>query len=185
MRFQVGCLPSDRSVSGRVRFIEAVACELDDHVPHVLSVFFTQSLFDRPLHVLFIVRGDDLFFFLTDRLNTSVRSRQRNLAKPVQDLHDLFLVDHDAIGLGQNFSQHVKLVFGLLAAVLHIDVLLDHTAFQRTRSVQSRGRDEVAEMVRLHLLQQIANPAALQLEHAASVTCLQQFKRLRIVQRKI
>ena len=168
-----------------MRFIETVARELDNHVPHVLSIFFAQSLLDGSDHVRFVVRSDDFLFFLTDRFNTSVRSGKRNLAQPVKDLHNLFLVNHHAVGLTQDLFQHVQLVLGWLATVLHIDVLLDHAAFERSRSVQSVGRNNIVEMVRLHLLQQITNPAALQLEHAAGVTCLKQFERLLIVQRKL
>ena len=168
-----------------MRFIEAVTSELQNHVPHILSIFFAQPLFNGSSHVRFVIRSDDFFFLLTDRFNTSVRSGKRNLSQPVKDLHDLFLVDHHPVGLGQDLFQHVQFVFGWLAAVLHIDVLLDHAAFKRTRSVQRVGRNDVAEMVRLHLLQQIANPAALQLEHATGVTRLKQIKRLFIVQRKL
>ena len=154
-------------------FIEAVTRKLDDHVPHILSFFFAQPVLHGTAHVLFIILSDQSFLLFTDRFNTGVRCSQTNAADTIEDLHHLFLVDHDAVGLFQDLLHRFGLVLGLLPPVLDLDIVLNHTAFERPRAIKRIGRDHIAEMVRLHLLQQITNPAALQLEHALGFTTLQ------------
>ena len=47
--------------------------------------------------------------------------------------------------------------------MLDFDVVVDHAPFQRAGAIQGVRGDDVAEMVRLHTLQQVANAAAFQL----------------------
>jgi hypothetical protein len=63
---------------------------------------------------------DDLLLLLADRLDERVRLAQRDAAQLVDDLHDLFLVDHDAVGLiGELIDDGVDLGH-VLAAVLAV-----------------------------------------------------------------
>ncbi len=78
------------------------------------------------------------------------------------------------MGLFQNFvHDRVNLVW-FFPTVLHLDVFHDHAAFQRARSVQSRRRDDVFELVRFHLRQQVADTAGLELEDPLRLASLQQ-----------
>ena len=74
---------------------------------------------------------------------------------------------------------------GLLAAVLDSDVVLDHAAFQRAGAIEGVGGDDVAEVVGLHLLQQVANAAAFELEDALGFAALQQGEGLLVVEREL
>ena len=185
MRFEVGRLERQHRVGGRVAFVEAVASELDDHVPQVLSFFFAEPVFHGAGHVLFIVLRDQRFFLFTDRFNTSVRSGKANVADPVEDLHHLFLIDHDAVSLFQDLLHRFGLILGFLPPVFDLDVVLDHAAFKRTGTIESVGRDDVAEMIRLHFLKQVANTATLQLKYALRFAALQQREGIKIIQRKL
>ena len=106
-------------------------------------------------------------------------------AQAVEDPHHLLLVDHHAVGLFQDFLHHRVLVLGLLAAVLHLDVVVDHAAFQRAGAIQGVGGDDVAEVVGLHPLQEVADAAAFQLEHALRLAAAEQGERLLVVARKL
>ena len=97
--------------------------------------------------------GDDRQLLLADRLDARVGVGQLDAAQPVEDPHHLLLVDHHAVGLFQDFLHHGVRVLGLLAAVLDLDVVVDHAAFQRAGAVQGVGGDDVAEVVGLHPLQ--------------------------------
>ena len=156
-----------------MRFVEAVAGEGDDHVPEFLGQFLVDAVFLSASQVPVVVPGDDLFLLLTNRLNTLIRTGQRNITDTVQNPHHLFLVNHHAVGFFENLVHDGMNLPRLLPTVLHLDVFHDHAAFQRPRSIQSRRRDDVFELVRLHLGQQVANTARLELEDAFRLTALQ------------
>ena len=71
-----------------------------------------------------------------------------------------------------------------LAAALDVDVGHHHPAFQRTRTVEGRGGDDVQKAVGFHLRQQVAHPAAFQLEDALGLASLQKGESLRVVERQ-
>ena len=70
-------------------------------------------------------------------------------------------------------------------AVLAVDVLVHHPALERAGAVQGRARDDVADVVRLHPLEQFADALGLELEHALGVAALQQLVRLGVVERQL
>ena len=104
--------------------------------------------------------------------------------RPIEDQHHLFLVDHHAVALFQDLLHHRMLVLGFFAAVLDLDVVVDHAAFQRPGTIQGVGGDDVAEVVGLHPLQEVADAAALQLEDALGLAAAEQGEGLRVVQRE-
>ena len=75
--------------------------------------------------------GDDRQLLLADRLDALVGTGQLDAAQPVEDPHHLLLVDHHAVGLFEDLLHHRVRILGLLAAVLDLDVVVDHAAFQR------------------------------------------------------
>src|SRR5262249_2758414 len=128
---------------------------------------------------------DDVSLLLADRLDTRVRARQLDTAEVVQNAHDGLLVDHHAVRLAENLLDHRVRVLRRLAAVLALDVLVHHAAFERPRAVQRRTRDDVADVVRLHPLEQLADALTLELEHTLRVAALQELIHARVVERKL
>ena len=143
------------------------------------------ATFDGTFDVLLEVAGDDLFFFLADRLDALVGVGQFDAADAVEDSHDLLLVDHDAVGLFEHRIDQRMHLGRRLAAVFHIDVVHDHAAFERAGAVQGGGRDDVGKFVRLHLREQVTNAAGFKLEHALRFAALQQLERFLIVERQL
>ncbi len=82
------------------------------------------------------------------------------------DLHHLFLVDHDAVGLGQDVVDDRVRRLPLLA-VLASAVIRD--VGHRAGAIQGDGGDQVLEPVGTHLPQHVAHALAFQLEHPAGV----------------
>ena len=137
------------------------------------------------LHVVFVVGRDQFLFLFTDRLNARVRRSQFDVADSIENLHHLFLVNHHAVGFFQNLLHHVVQVLRLAPLMLDVDVLLNHPAFQRTGTIQRGSRDDVAEVIRLHLGKQISNTAGLQLENAFGLTALKQLESRLVFQREV
>ena len=121
--------------------VEAVAAEVDDQVEDLLGgrLRSTPALL-APLDEVGPAGVDDLLLLLADRLDAGVGAGQLDAAEAVQDPHDLFLVDHDAVGLGQDFLHDRVRIGRLLAAVLAVDVGVDHAAAERAGAVEGGAR---------------------------------------------
>ncbi len=102
----------------------------------------------------------------------------------IQDPHDLFLIDHDPVGVFKNFLHHRMFINRLFACVLHVDILVDHTAVERPGTVERQDRDQVGEAVGLHLHQEVADPGRVELEDTAGLAPLKELVRRLIVERQ-
>ncbi len=165
--------------------VEAVTSELEDHVPEVLSFFLGKPFLHAPLQELFRVGSDQLFLLLADRLDAGVGFGQLNPSEPVENPHDLFLIDHDPVGFFQNLLENRVDVGRFLFLQFDGDIFVDHPTFERSRSVEGVGCDDVVESVWLHPLEKIPNPTRLQLKHSLRFTALQELESLSIVEREI
>ena len=95
------------------------------------------------------------------------------------DLHHLFLVDHDAVGLGQDVvDDRVWRVpfLAMLAPAVIGDV--GHWA----GTIERDGGDKVLEPVGAHLPQRVAHALAFHLEHPAGIASLQHLEGFCVVQ---
>ena len=110
--------------------------------------------------------------------------RELDAPQAVQDPHDLFLIDHHAVGFFEDFLEHGMQVSRLLAAVLDVDVLVDHAAVQGAGAIEGVGGDDVGEAVRLHLDQEVADAGRLELEDALGLAALQELEGLGVVERQ-
>jgi len=88
------------------------------------------------------------------------------------------------VGLAEDLPHHGVLVLGLPLAVLDLDVVVDHAAFQRARAIQRVGGDDVLDVVGPHPLQEVPDAAAFQLEDPLGLPAAEQRKRFRVVQGK-
>ena len=116
---------------------------------------------------------DDILFLLRNRLDARVGVGQVDSAEPVQNPHDLFLVDHDAVGLVQDFFEHGMRIIPALAAMFAVDVTVHHSALQRAGAIEREHGDQVADMVGLHALEQLAHAVGFQLENTLGVAALE------------
>ena len=165
--------------------VEAVAAEEGDQVENLPRRRLGHAALLCPLEELGPPLVDDLLLLLADRLDAGVGAGQLDAAQAVEDAHDLFLKDHDAVGLAQDFLHDRVRVGRLLAAVLAVDVGVHHAAAERAGAVQGRAGDDVADVVRLHALEQLADAVGFELEHALGVAALQQGEGRRVVERQL
>ena len=158
IRFEKRGLVGDDGVPGRVRFVEAVARELQDQTRTVHyaccggAAPSCRSAFNE-----LVARGvgiDDLHLLLADRLDERVRLAERNVAQLVDDEHHLLLVDHDAVGF-----------LGVLRSTIGVHLRHGRRGHacgccspESTPSAPGRiqriGGNEIFEAVRLHAHQQ-------------------------------
>src|SRR6185369_8374339 len=85
------------------------------------------------------------------------------------NLHDLFLVDDDAVGILENRLQFGKVIDNLFPAMLAFDEVLHHAGVERARTVEGNRSDNILETGRFQVTEHLAHAAALQLEHAGGI----------------
>ncbi len=169
-------------VRGRVRFVEAVARELQNEVEEFLGVALPHALGDGALEEVGFRGVDSLLLLLADRLDERVRVAQGDAAQFVADLHDLLLVHHHAVGLfGEAIDDRVNLrdlLLPVLAPVVGGDEV------HRSRAEERVGGDQVLETVGLHLGEEPPHAARFELEHARRVGATEALEHARVVVRK-
>jgi hypothetical protein len=120
------------------------------------------------------VLGHLLGLLFTHRAAQHVRAAQRVAADDLRHLHHLLLVDHDAVGLGQDgLGARVRIV-ELLAVLSFAEV---RNQVHRARTVQRHQRDDVLEAVGARILQHALHAARFQLEHGDGFRLGQQLVR--------
>ena len=102
-----------------------------------------------------------LGLLLAHRATQQVCTAQRVAREHLGDLHDLLLVQDDAVGGLENRLQvRVQVVdVRLVGVVLAGQEVVDHARLQRARAEQRNQGDEVVELVRLHALDEVAHAA--------------------------
>ena len=116
----------------------------------------------------------DVFFFLFgDGLDERVGGAEGDAAEFVDDLHDLFLVDHDAVGfVGEAVDDGVYFGDWCLAVLAPVVVRDEvHGAW----SEEGVCGDEVCEAVWFHVQEESAHSSGFELEDAGGVAFLEEF----------
>ena len=83
-----------------MRFVETVTGKLDDQFKNVVCFLFSQSICGRPGNEVRSELAEILLF--ANRFDARIRIAQRYVAEAIQDLHNLFLIDHHAVCFGQH-----------------------------------------------------------------------------------
>ena len=164
---EVRRLVREQGVTDRVGLVEAVARELLDQPEQPGCLLFREPLVARAGDEALAGGVDRLSALLADRLDQRVRLAERYVAQLVDDLHDLFLVDHDAVGVGRVPVDDLVDLRGLLAAVLAVAVGRDQR--HRPGTEERVGGHQVLEPVGLHLQQQVAHALRFELERTGGI----------------
>ena len=166
---QVGRLVGDHGVGGAVGLVEPVAGEKRHQVEDLGRFRLGHAALDRP--------GDEfgphlrhlVFLLLAHGGAKHIGFSQGEAGQLGGDLHDLLLVDDDAVGLFENRLELRQRVDDLLLAVLALHVLVEQAAFEWPRAEEGNRRGDVIEGRRAHVLEEAAQPGGLELEDAVRV----------------
>ena len=138
---QVGRLPGHDRIAGRVGFVERVFRKGLPIAPDLLQNIRRMTVLARPLHeerLEFIELGLDL---LSHGLPQLVCLSTRESSQFSAQHHHLFLVNRNAVGLGEDLFHDGQVVLDLLFAVLSAGEL--RNVFHGTGPVQSVHRDHI------------------------------------------
>ena len=165
-----GGLVGDQGVRGRVAFVEAIIGELGHQVEDFAGLFRLEAAGHGAVAEDFSLRVHFSADLLAHGAAQEIGGAEGVAGHGLGDLHHLFLVDHDAVGLGQDVVDG-GVGGGPFLAVLALAIGGD--AGHRARAVEGDGGDQVFEAVGAHLAQDVAHALALELEDAAGVAALE------------
>ena len=181
MGLQIGGLVGHQRVGRCVGLVEAVAGEGLDLGEDFQCLGFLDVVRSRAVDegsLLLVHLGFEL---LTHGPAQQVGTAQRVPGQRLRRLHHLLLINHDAVGLGNDRLEQGVQVVDLLLAVLTADV--GRNVLHWTRTVEGDDGDDVFEAVGTQLAQHVAHPGGFQLENAHGLGPAQHFKHLGIIQR--
>ena len=93
------------------------------------SAFFSRNFMrGAAVEEFFALRGHLLAVLLAHGAAQDIGLAQRKSGEAIGDLHDLFLIKDDAVGLFQDFARVREVVGDFFLAVLAIDEIVDHAA---------------------------------------------------------
>ncbi len=165
-----------------MRFVEAVAGELRHLVEDQLGAAALDPTRRGALDELLALRVHLGLDLLAHRAAQQIGAAQRIAGQHLGDLHDLLLVDHDAVGFLEDLLERRVQVVGRLLAVLDRDVARD--VLHRPGAVERDDRDDVLEAVGAQLFQHVAHALAFDLEHPDRVAAAQELEGRPVVERQ-
>ena len=171
-----------------MRFVKSITGEFLHQVKDFNRQFAVNAALSRPFFKGAALLGHLFRLFLTHCTTQHIRTAEGIAGKLLGNLHDLFLVQDDAISWLQHRFQafvlplHVRIRY-LFATVLTVDKVIHHPRLQRPRTEQGHQSDHIFEAVRLQTLDQILHTARFKLENGGGFRTLQHVEAFFIVQR--
>ena len=118
--------------------------------------------------------------FFTHNLTQLVRTAHGVAAQCTGDVHNLLLINHNAVGFLKNRLQLRMQVSNVFFPVLAFDIA--RNIVHRARAVEGNDSDKVFKTVRLDLLVNVFHAGRFKLEHRGSIAALQQFVGRAVIQ---
>ena len=164
IRLQPRGLIAHHRIGSCVRFIEAVIGEFLQQIKDFAGFLLVDPIGDGPSLELGALLGHFLGDFLTHRAAQQIGTAKRIARHDLRDLHHLFLVNDNALGLGQNMIDQRMDGFQLLEPVLHLAI--GRNIFHRAGAVQRHQRHDILNACRLHAPERIHHARAFHLKHS-------------------
>ena len=167
MRLHIGGLETNHRVSGGMRFVETVACELVDEFEDIGRFFAFDTFRNGAIHKSRLLRRHLGLVFLTHGAAEQIGLAKRITAHDLGNLNDLLLINDNAVGFLQDALEQVVEAIDRLFAVFAIDVGRD--VVHRARPVKRDHGDDIFKAVGFQPLQAFAHAGRFQLEHTGGV----------------
>ena len=138
--------------------VEAVAREELEQPEDAIGVGLVDALPLRAVDERALLLRHLLGLLLAHRAAQEVGAAERVARERLRDLHDLLLVDDDAVGRLQDVVDQRVHLRDRLATVLAVDEVLHHAGAERTRAVERDRGDDVLEAVGARSLKSCCMP---------------------------
>ena len=136
----------EHRISRRMRLVETVAGELLHQIEDAGDLLFVLKTFRAgTIHELFALGGHLFGLLLAHGAAQQIGFTKRIAGDDVGDLHHLFLIDDNAVGFLQDRLQFRQFVLDPLHAVFALDKVVDHSAADRTGTIQRVERRQMLD----------------------------------------
>src|SRR5215204_2612877 len=165
--------------------VEAVVRELRHQAEDLAGGLLRDLVLDAARDELLLVDGHLLALLLAHRAAHEVGLAQGVAAEPLRELHDLLLVDEDAVGVLEDLLHLRHEVLDRLLAVVAVDEVVHHAAVERAGAVEGVEGREVFEGLGAELPADLLHARRLELEDGLGVPLREQLVGLRVVLRDV
>ena len=169
MRLQVCRTHNKQRICCRVRFIERVLCKLLGVFPNFFSDVERIAVFYCAIVPVFLKLTHNIELLLTHCLTQLICLTSRKTAHDHGHLHDLFLVDHRAVGFFQDRTQTIIVIVDGALALYHLYIVFNHARLKRARAVKCDGGHNVRKALWRNLREQAHIQRAFNLEQTIHV----------------
>src|SRR5262249_10169681 len=114
-----------------MRLVESIAAEEDDLTKNLVGHVLADTELLRPTDEVGPALVNDVLFLLADRFDARIGARQIDSTHATQNPHHLFLVDHHAVGFGEDLFHDGMRIYRPFAAMFPIHIAIDHAAAER------------------------------------------------------
>ena len=181
--FQPGGLVGQQRIGCGMRFVEAVTGELLHQVENFARLTGADALLRGAGAEQVPVLRHFFGFFLAHGAAQQIGAAQRISPDDLGCQHDLFLVDHDAVGFAQNAFEEGVRISHVLAAVFACHEARD--IFHRAGPVHRVERNQVFKARGQRLAQHALHAAAFKLEYGFGLAVLKQLVGGLVVKRHV
>ena len=170
---EIGRPVGGHGVAGSVGFVEGVGSEVHHLVEDMVRHLLLDAPFHGPFHAVRAVDeilplpGHHVVLLLAHGPADDVGSAQGVAAQGADNLHDLLLIDHTAVGGGEDGLQALVLIVDGAGIVLALDIPGD--ALHGAWTVEGDASDDILEAVGFELHEELAHARRFQLEHPVRV----------------
>ena len=176
MRFQIGRLIGDSSISRGVALVKAVLGEEHHLVKQFIGDLFIHAAFRCTFHEDAAMLLHLRHLFLTHRTTQQIGFSKRITSQILCNAHDLLLIHHDPVGFTEDrFQGAVGEVDGF-ATVLAVDELGNQSRIQRAGSVERQDRGDIFQRRWLQITDDLTHPRGFKLENPFKISASQQVK---------
>ena len=166
---QIRRMVRNERIRGGVRFVETVFREFFHQVKDFRRLFLTGAILDGTVHEKGSFFGHGFGVFLPHRSPEQVCAAEGIPGDNLRDLHDLFLIDDNPVGVFQAAFQRRQRIGDVHFSVLALDEFIDHAGTERAGPVQRQHSDDVFKAVRAEHTQVLAHTRAFHLKHAVRI----------------
>ena len=165
-----------------MRLVEAVLGELLDVLPDAFRLGRRDFVrFGAALDELVVLGLHVLDLLLADGAAEDVGLAERESGEHLHALHDLFLIEHDAVRFLQVLFHEGMVVFERDGAFFASDEEVEE--LHRAGAVERHESDDVPEILDAELAAEILHAAGFELEHGNGVAAVDEVVGLLVVQR--
>ena len=180
---EVGGLVSQQAIERRVGDVEGIAREGDDELPELVCLGLRQAVFETAFFEARFFGGHRVALFFADGFEDDVGLTERITRDHLQELHDLLLVDDDAVGVFEDGFENGVQIFDVARVVFALNV--DGDLVERTRSVECHHVVDVFDAIGFEFLEVTDHASRFELKDVDGLAATEGFEGTRVVERDV